>query len=288
MPPAPVIEASRRASWIARAAWAFAAILALYLAAAYLVIPALWARHERQPELAARPMVTVTAQGIPGDPLNVGLVGSREEIVRAMVRAAWHPADPITLRTSIEIGESVVLHRSYPDAPVSSLFYEGRRQDLAFEMAVDRSPAHRHHVRFWRTLASGAEGREVWLGAASYDRSVGISHDTGQITHHIGPDLDAERAFVMASLVEAGALADIYRILGIGPTLTGRNGGGDPYYTDGEIVVGVLRPKLDGDTSRPQPVLPPSPRSLRDRVWAAVVATGRTIGLLPAPTLPPR
>jgi len=35
--------------------------------------------------------------------LNVGLVGSKEDILRAMQAAEWFPADPITLRTSIEI-----------------------------------------------------------------------------------------------------------------------------------------------------------------------------------------
>jgi len=28
---------------------------------------------------------------------------------------------------------------------------------------------------------------------------------------------------------------------GIGATTTGRNGGGDPYFTDGTAVVGVLK-----------------------------------------------
>jgi len=40
-------------------------VVALYLLAAYVVLPALWSDYEHQPGLAARPMVTVTAQGIP-------------------------------------------------------------------------------------------------------------------------------------------------------------------------------------------------------------------------------
>jgi hypothetical protein len=31
-------------------------------------------------------------------------------------------------------------------------------------------------------------------------------------------------------------------LAGIGATATGRNGGGDPYVTDGEAIVGVLKP----------------------------------------------
>jgi LssY C-terminus len=270
---------SRR--YLTHAAATIAAVATLYFVAAYVIVPALWARYEHQPGLAARPMLTVTAQGIPGDPLNVGLVGSRAEIVRAMTRAGWHPADPITLRTSLEIGVSVVLDRAYADAPVSSLFYDGRRQDLAFEKPVGRSPTHRHHVRLWLALASGVEGREVWLGAASYDRSVGLSYDTGQITHHIDADLDAERAFVIRSLADTGGLEATYPIWGIGPTLNGRNGGGDFYFTDGEVIVGIVNPKLESiatPASNPAPAV-----SARHRLWSAVIAVGRFLRILPQP-----
>jgi hypothetical protein len=43
-----------------------------------------------------------------------------------MHSAGWYPADPITLRTSIEIVGSVVLDRPYHDAPVSPLYYNGQ------------------------------------------------------------------------------------------------------------------------------------------------------------------
>ena len=110
-------------------------------------------------------MVTRTAQGIPGDALNVGLVGSREDVVRAMHDAGWFPADPITLKSSIEIIGSVLLDRSYQTAPVSPLYYQGRKQDLAFEKPSGTSADRRHHVRFWLALERGEEGRPVWLGS---------------------------------------------------------------------------------------------------------------------------
>jgi hypothetical protein len=276
-----VDDGPNRRRQLIRVAWAAAAAVGLYVLGAYLVLPALWSHYEHQPGLAARPLVTVTPQGIPGDPLNVGLVGSREEIMRAMTAARWHPADPITLKSSLEIGLSVVLARPYQDAPVSTLLYEGRRQDLAFEQPVGASAAHRHHVRLWLVLATGVEARGVWLGAASFDRSVGLSHTTGQITHHIDPDLDAERAFVIDSLARAGALSRIYQVSGIGPTLAGRNGGGDRYFTDGEIVVGVLRPAVDAGMPPPER-LPSAPAiALTTRLWSHLVALARSLGLLP-------
>ena len=83
------------------------------------------------------------------------------------------------------------------------------------------------------------DGRPLWLGAASFDRGVGFSHDTGQITHHVGPDLDAERDLVIGDLDKAGG-CNRPTDPGSGATTTGRNGGGDPYFTDGKAMVGVL------------------------------------------------
>ena len=47
-----------------------------------------------------------------------------------------------------------------------------------------------------RRWTQGQEKRPVWLGAATFDRSVGVSHYTGAITHHIDADIDAERALL--------------------------------------------------------------------------------------------
>ena len=221
---------------------AIAVPIALYLLLAYLILPALWSDYEHQPALRELPLRTTTAQGIPGDPLNVGLVGEAAELVPALHAAGWSPADPITLKTSIEIAGSVLFHRPDPYAPVSNLFYDGRRQDLAFEKPAGVSAGTRHHVRFWRVLERGREGRPVWLGAATFDRGVGLSRYTGQVTHHIAADIDAERDRLVADLSRVGALSHIYRVSGIGPTLFARNGGGDPFHTDGDIVVGVLHP----------------------------------------------
>jgi LssY C-terminus len=204
-----------------------AALVSLYLAVSYLILPATWARVEREPGLAKHPFVTATARGIPGDPIDVGLIGTREDLVRAFHAAGWYPADPITLRSSVEIIGSVLLDRSYNTAPVSPLFYEGRR---------DR----RQHVRLWKVLEKGSDGDPVWLGSATFDSGVTLSRDTGQVTHRIAPNVDEERDRLIGELNAAHMVTGIYQMKGIGPTLNGRNGEGDPYYTDGEIWVARL------------------------------------------------
>jgi LssY C-terminus len=254
--------AGRRRWWIV-----LVGVLIAYLMLAYVILPALWSHHEHEPGLASLPMVTRTAQGIPGDALNVGLVGSREDVLRAMHAAGWYPADPITLRSSFEIVGSVVLDRPYHDAPVSPLYYDGKKEQLAFEKPDGKSADRRHHVRLWQVLDKGTDGRPVWLGSVTFDRGVGLSHDTGQVTHHIAPDIDAERDLLMRDLSDAGMVQNFFQISGIGPTLFGRNGEGDPYYTDGEIHIATL--VIDGVRRTEPPVTIPAPAviALKDQLW---------------------
>ena len=245
-------------------------ILGGYGLLAYLVLPGLWTHYEHQRGLADMPMVTRTAQGIPGDPMNVGLIGDLADVVCAMHSAGWYPADRITLKSSIEIVGSVLLDRPYKDAPVSNLYYLGRREDLAYEKPIGASADRRNHVRFWKVLESGAEKRPVWLGAATEDRGVGVSHYTAAVTHHIAPDLDAERALLATDLENAGMVEAKYQVTGIGPTIAGRNGGGDLYYTDGEIWVLRL---VEACRKREAPVVTiPSPPAteLKDQIWRAI------------------
>jgi LssY C-terminus len=245
-------------------------VVGVYTLLAYLVLPSFWTHYEHQEKLATLSMVPHTAQGIPGDPINVGLVGDDKDVLCAMQAAGWYPADPVTLRSSIEIAGSVLLDRPYRDAPVSNLYYLGRREDLAFEKPVGGSADHRHHVRFWKALDTGEENRPVWLGAVTFDRSVGVSRYTGAITHHIDADLDAERKLLDADLDAAGMVEAKYQVTGIGPTMAGRNGGGDPYYTDGEVWIMRLVEACQKRTG-PAKVLPSPPATeFKDQLWQQI------------------
>ena len=218
-----------------------AVLLASYLSAAYLLLPETWTVVDRNVDVSPASMVTRTSSDIPGDPINVGLEArDTAAVLQAFALAGWDTADAVTLRTAVEIGVSVLFDRPYPDAPVSPLRFDGRRQDLAFEKPVGESADRRHHVRFWRTSTTGPDGKGLWLGSASFDRGVGLSHDTGQITHHIDPDIDAERDGLIQDLKATGQVVLTYKIPGIGLTKNGRNGGGDLYFTDGNVVIGRL------------------------------------------------
>jgi hypothetical protein len=246
------------------------AVAAVYGVLAYVVLPGAWQHYEHQPGLAGTGAVTHTADGIPGDPLNVGLVGDKTEVLRAMAAAGWTPADPITLASSIEIAASVALDRPDTDAPVSPLYYDGRKQDLAFEQQIGDSADQRNHVRFWQVMDSGAEGRPVWLGSATQDAGVTLSRDTGQVTHRIAPDVDTERDLLIRDLVTAKVVTELYQVTGVGPTLNGRNGEGDPYHTDGDIRLAVLSPGAAVAEAAPQVDANPLLVQGKNAVWGGL------------------
>ena len=122
---------------------------------------------------------------------------------------------------------------------MSNLFLFSRKQDLAFEQPVAGGPRHRHHVRFWRWDRL-YEDRTTWIGAATFDERVGFSHTTGQVTHHISPDVDAERDYIAGELEKTGMVQSIEWENGFHSRLDGRNGGGDRWHTDGRLAIVVM------------------------------------------------
>jgi hypothetical protein len=219
-----------------------AGLLLAWLVMAYLVLPALWKGYEhRHPSLEDIPRITHTSSNIPGDPLNVALIGTETELKKIMRAARWYSADALSLRSDLLIAVDTVLKRPFDDAPVSNLYLFGRKQDLAFEQPVGDNPRQRHHVRYWRSDKVDPDGRPVWVGAAIYDRKVGLSHTTGQITHHTAADIDAERNKLFDDLKQTGDLSEESIVAGFHKILEGRNGGGDRWHTDGNLYAGVIK-----------------------------------------------
>jgi hypothetical protein len=215
-------------------------VLGAYLLASYVVMPAVKKPHHKIAVSQDFPKTAFKKNGIPGDPLNIGFVGSDKDIVVCMEKAGWHQAAKLTLfHFAREVG-AIVVDCCYNHAPVSGLYLFGRRQDIAFEKFAARSPKERHHVRFWKTDIVLEDGSFFWAGAATFDRKIGFSHLTGEITHHIAPDIDSEREQIISNLKLANVLEDLYYIQGIGLTLSGINAEGDKYYTDGKLAICIL------------------------------------------------
>ena len=229
--------------------WIALSLLLAWAVAAYLLAPWVWKRYfQHHPALENVDRITHTVDGHPGDPLNIAMLGTEEELIRAMVAIGWYPANSITFESSLRIVVDSVLRRPDDQAPVSSLYLFGRKQDLAFEQPVGNSPRQRHHIRFWRSPEI-EDNRPLWFGAATFDRSVGFSHTTGEVTHHIGPDVDAERDRIAKQLAGKSWVQEEYWENQFHKELRGRDGGGDPWHTDGKLVVFVLE---DRHTDSPQ------------------------------------
>jgi hypothetical protein len=231
------LQRKSRRMWIAQLV---VGLLLLWLVVAYLVMPVVWkgyARHHAT--FDDSPRITQTSDHHPGDPLNVAMIGTEAQLKGIMEAAKWYPAAALGLRSDLKIAADTVLSRPDKEAPVSNLYLFGRKEDLAFEQPVGDNPRHRHHVRLWKTDKL-EDGRPVWIGSAVYDKRVGLSHTTGQITHVTAPDVDTERDYLFQCLEGTGDLADRYVDQGFHKQLDGKNGGGDSWHTDGDLYVGVI------------------------------------------------
>lgn len=219
-----------------------AALVAIWLMSAYVALPLAWRGYAHEhPAFEDVPNISYDGDGHPGDPINLALECSAEDLHRAMHAAGWFPADPVTLKSSLEIALATVLRRPYEEAPVSPLYLHGKKQDFSFEQPIGNDPRRRHHVRFWKTEHLDRVGRPAWAGSATLDVRVGLSHTNAQITHHIGPDVDAERDHLIDDLTRAGDVARLQIVPDFHPVREGRNGGGDLWKTDGRLFVAEIK-----------------------------------------------
>jgi LssY C-terminus len=223
--------------------WGSAAMLTMYLLIAFVILPLAYKDYiRRHPALDAAnlPKITFTGGKMPGDPLNVCLIGSNEDLHTTMLKAGWQPADPITLKSSIRIAHASLFKKSYDTAPVSDLYLWNRKQDLAYQYP-GKNVNMRHHVRFWKSEDADEEGRPLWIGAATYDESSGIGRATLKPTHHIEANIDKERDKLFKDLEDTGYLAEWIFMENFHLELPKWNGGGDRYHTDGHLKVGLIR-----------------------------------------------
>ncbi|MFE6964767.1 LssY C-terminal domain-containing protein [Agromyces sp. NPDC057679] len=201
-----------------------------------------------------------TSDGLLGDPVNLALDGDEPQLHAAMRAAGWSRADDVTAGTSWRIVASTLTGKSYDEAPVSPLFLFGRQQDFAYQQEVEGNPAKRHHVRFWRTpdgwLLPG--GRRVgWLAAGTFDRAVGFSLFTLQVTHKIDADIDVERDHIVMTVLGANPRATVDVLADFSTGYHSRNGGGDSISTDGglpvldvrEVPLGAIEPARSEEAS---------------------------------------
>jgi hypothetical protein len=176
-----------------------------------------------------------------GDPLNLAVLGDRA-MIRQCFGGRWDDAEAITLKTCLKTAKAFLFDAGYRYSPVSSLFVDGRMQDLALQKAR-ASINERIHLRLWSTPLSYQQ-QPVWIGQISRDIGVRFTPKTWNLTtHRIDPDVDEARDYVMDYLLEQDRLSGFGYVGGVeaasesGPR---HNLTGDPYFTDGKRAVLVL------------------------------------------------
>jgi hypothetical protein len=240
--------ADRRLPWIL-------ALGVTYGFAAYIVLPRIIRLGLKILQRKHVPSYTITGDGLPGDPVNVALVGTLQQLRAAFAKLGWSEADRLGLSSSWGMVRAFVLNRPYPTAPFSTLYLFGRGQDIGFQKAIDNSPRKRHHIRFWGLSLTRAQStwgeagfwqntgrpaedeRVIWVGAGTRDTGLSFTRLTFQVTHATDADTNAERDFIIAELTKHGCIEAV-RVYRSGEDLPTERV--NHYVTDGEVTLAIL------------------------------------------------
>jgi LssY-like putative type I secretion system component LssY len=240
--------ADRRLPWIL-------AVGVTYGIAAYLILPRAIRMGLKILQSKHVPSYTITGDGLPGDPVNVVLVGTLQQLRGAFAALGWFEADRLGLASSWGMVRAFVLNAPYSTAPFSTLYLFGRGQDIGFQKAIDNSPRKRHHVRFWalsRTRASATWGTAsfwlntecppdnesvLWIGAATKDTGLSFTRLSFQVTHATDSDTNAERDYIVSELRKNRSIESV-EVYQAGKNLPAERV--NHYITDGEITLAIL------------------------------------------------
>lgn len=243
----------------------YIALLIAYILLAYIAIPNLIRLFRLTTKPNHIPLYVTTGDGWPSDPVNIAIIAkNRHALIDAMSQAGWYLADDMNLKTGFREFLSIVLNKSYPEAPLSSLYLFGKKQDIGFEIPTNRakSARTRHHVRFWqlstpkydsqkhahlsfweeKLMRLFGNGTDIWIGAATEETiPIDVQWYTGRLTHGGSHDDNRERDFIIQSLKDK-KLVRTTHTTEPGKTVTFRGQQFRTIYiTDGSIKVVKLR-----------------------------------------------
>ena len=233
-------------------------ILALgvtYGLAAYVILPRAVRMGLKILQRKHIPRFTVTGDGLPGDPVNLALIGTLQQLRSTFAVAGWVEADRLGLVSSWRMARAFVFNSPYPTAPFSTLYLFGRGQDIGFQKSIDNSPRKRHHIRFWALSLAHAEdtvgttafwintdrppndARVLWVGAGTRDTGFSLTRLTFQITHATDSDTNAERDYIVSELARTRQIGDVTSYQSGQRLAVGRF---QHYVTDGDVSVANL------------------------------------------------
>ena len=211
-----------------RLPWSLA-VAVTYGIAAYIILPRAVRMGLKILQRKRVPSYTITGDGLPGDPVNVVLVGTLQQLRAAFASVEWREADRLGLTSSWRMIRAFLFNSPYPTAPFSTLYLFGRGQDIGFQKAIGDGPRKRDHIRFWASSLAQAEStwgtasfwlntdrpphdaRVLWVGAGTKDTGFSLTKLTFQITHATDSDTNAVRDSIIAELERNRVIADVNR-----------------------------------------------------------------------------
>ncbi len=178
--------------------------------------------------------------GKPIEPINIIVIGSKEQLDNTFQKASWYPIDQISVRSTWLLLKESILNGPYPQAPATPSFWNAEPDPFAYEQPTSANTVReRHHIHFWNTpFIIG--NQSIWFATASYDKNVKLQTSFVFVTHEIDPNVDKEREKVKDDLNNTGNVAKIEEVQIVEPTL-GSNSAGSSFFTDGKAYVIFLK-----------------------------------------------
>lgn len=187
------------------------------------------------------PRRVTDANGGPGDMVNFILIGSQKQVLQAFADGGWVQVDRTKQEAVLHAILSTMQKQSYLEMPMSELYLFGRPQDYGMARAEPISVVQtRHHLRIWKAPFQ-INGQTVWVGAATHDLGFEKDQRDGSLTHHIDPNVDDERGFVLSSLTEGGDVAASTFVSPKDPVKEAKTATGGSFHSDGRVAVMQLR-----------------------------------------------
>jgi hypothetical protein len=191
------------------------------------------------------PCCTTRADGSgEGDPLNIILIGSRDDVGDALLHAGWYETETLTAGSATRTAAAALGGGEYKYSPMSSLYVYGRPQDAGFQKARD-TIHERNHLRLWLSPMT-FRGEHVWVGTIT--RDIGVYFTTrawNLTTHAIDPYVDEARDHLAENLAHGRSLRRFGLVGGVGSASRDephRNLMNAPWYTDGlRLVMEISR-----------------------------------------------
>ena len=179
------------------------------------------------------PHFSETLTGKPMEPISFIYIGSRQQIEARFSSHGWYKADASTVFNTLRALSIGLQNRQYLNAPVTPSYLNAQPENIAFQNPTrTRSLRQRHHTRLWRTNFQLSDGREIWVATASYDDRIEFAGPAKLPTHHIDPNIDAERSFILKSLEIKNSM-----YVQVVKAQAGQNASGDIFFTDGKAAV---------------------------------------------------